>query len=113
MNIPANLPFPFPDALQEFSVQTSNYSAQYGQNAGGVVNVVTKSGTNELHGDAFEYLRNREFNARNFFSKTVDPLKRSQFRVTLGGPVYILARATTERTKHSSSSDIKGPSCAR
>jgi Carboxypeptidase regulatory-like domain len=84
-----NLPFPFPDALQEFSVQTSNYSAQYGQNAGGVVNVVTKSGTNELHGDAFEYLRNREFNARNFFAKTVDPLKRNQFGVTLGGPVYI------------------------
>src|SRR5664279_466924 len=59
-----NLPFPFPDALQEFSVQTSNYSAQYGQNAGGVVNVVTKSGTNEVHGDGFEYLRNREMNAR-------------------------------------------------
>jgi Carboxypeptidase regulatory-like domain len=84
-----NLPFPFPDALQEFSVQTSNYSAQYGQNAGGVVNVVTKSGTNELHGDAFEYLRNREFNARNYFAKTVDPLKRNQFGFTLGGPVYI------------------------
>ena len=84
-----NLPFPFPDALQEFSVQTSNYSAQYGQNAGGVVNVVTKSGTNELHGDAFEYLRNREMNARNFFAKTVDPLKRNQFGGTIGGPVYI------------------------
>ena len=64
-----NLPFPFPDALQEFSVETSNYSAQYGQNAGGVVNVVTKSGTNEVHGDAFEYVRNREFNARNFFAR--------------------------------------------
>ncbi len=84
-----NLPFPFPDALQEFSVETSNYSAQYGQNAGGVVNVVTKSGSNELHGDAFEYVRNREFNARNFFARTVDPLKRNQFGVTLGGPVTI------------------------
>jgi len=84
-----NLPFPFPDALQEFSVETSNYSAQYGQNAGGVVNVVTKSGANQVHGDAFEYLRNRELNARNFFAKTVDPLKRNQFGVTLGGPVYI------------------------
>jgi hypothetical protein len=84
-----NLPFPFPDALQEFSVETSNYSAQYGQNAGGVVNVVTKSGTNELHGDAFEYVRNREFNARNFFSRTVDPLKRNQFGGTIGAPVYI------------------------
>src|ERR1035438_7219676 len=84
-----NLPFPFPDALQEFSVETANYSAQYGQNSGGVVNVVTKSGTNELHGDAFEYVRNREFNARNYFAKTVDPLKRNQFGATLGGPVYI------------------------
>jgi hypothetical protein len=84
-----NLPFPFPDALQEFSVETSNYSAQYGQNAGGVVNVVTKSGTNQLHGDAFEYVRNREFNARNFFASTVDPMKRNQFGVTLGGPVTI------------------------
>jgi len=84
-----NLPFPFPDSLQEFSVETSNYSAQYGQNSGGVVNVVTKSGTNQLHGDAFEYVRNREFNARNFFARTVDPLKRNQFGVTLGGPVYI------------------------
>jgi hypothetical protein len=84
-----NLPFPFPDALQEFSVQTSNYSAQYGQNAGGVVNVVTKSGTNEVHGDAFEYLRNRELNARNFFAKVLDPLKRNQFGATLGAPVTI------------------------
>ena len=84
-----NLPFPFPDALQEFSVETSNYSAQYGQNSGGVVNVVTKSGTNELHGDAFEYLRNRELNARNYFAKVVDPLKRNQFGATVGGPVYI------------------------
>ena len=84
-----NLPFPFPDALQEFSVETSNYSAQYGQNAGGVVNVVTKSGTNELHGDAFEYVRNREFNARNFFAQTVDPLKRNQFGATVGAPIII------------------------
>ena len=84
-----NLPFPFPDALQEFSVETSNYNAQYGQNAGGVVNVVTKSGTNELHGDAFEYVRNREFNARNYFAQTVDPLKRNQFGGTVGGPVII------------------------
>ncbi|MGA2772233.1 MAG: carboxypeptidase regulatory-like domain-containing protein [Bryobacteraceae bacterium] len=84
-----NLPFPFPDALQEFSVETSNYSAQYGQNAGGVVNVVTKSGTNDVHGDAFEYLRNREMNARNFFAKVADPMKRNQFGATLGAPVTI------------------------
>jgi hypothetical protein len=84
-----NLPFPFPDALQEFSVQSSNYSPQYGQNAGAIVNVVTKSGSNEVHGDAFEYLRNREMNARNFFAKVVDPLKRNQFGATIGAPVYI------------------------
>jgi hypothetical protein len=82
-----NAPFPFPDALQEFSVQTSNYSAEYGQNAGAVVNVITKSGTNTYHGNLFEYVRNREFNARNFFQSKVDPLKRNQYGGTLGGPV--------------------------
>lgn len=82
-----NAPFPFPDALQEFSVQTSNYSAEYGQNAGAVVNVITKSGSSTYHGDLFEYVRNREFNARNFFQRTVDPLKRNQYGGTIGGPV--------------------------
>ena len=84
-----NAPFPFPDALQEFSVQTSNYAAEYGQNAGGVVNVITKSGTNAYHGDVFEYVRNRVFNARNYFANSVDPLKRNQFGGTFGGPVGI------------------------
>src|SRR3954447_6473023 len=84
-----NQPFPFPDALQEFSVQTSNYGARYGGNAGGVVNVVTKSGTNSLHGDAFEFVRNGEFNARNFFAPARDQLKRNQFGGTIGGPVVI------------------------
>ena len=82
-----NQPFPFPDALQEFSVQTSNYNAEYGQNAGGVVSIVTKSGTNSFHGDAFGFLRNAVFNARNFFAPTTDPLKRGQFGGTFGGPV--------------------------
>lgn len=87
-----NAPFPFPDALQEFSVQTSNYNAQYGQNAGGVVNIVTRSGTKDYHGDAFEYIRNRVFNAGNYFAfvngqKIVDPLKRNQFGGTFGGPI--------------------------
>jgi hypothetical protein len=89
-----NGPFPMPDSLQEFSVQTSNYSAEYGQNAGGVVNIITKSGTSQYHGDLFEFLRNRAFNAANYFSyvngvKTVDPLKRNQFGGTIGGPVAI------------------------
>lgn len=89
-----NAPFPMPDAVQEFSVQTSNYSAEYGQNAGGVVNIVTQSGTERFHGDLFEFVRNRVFNAANYFSyvngvKTVDPLKRNQFGGTIGGPVEI------------------------
>jgi hypothetical protein len=82
-----NNPFPFPDALQEFSVQTNSFATQYGTNAGAVVNVVTKSGTNQWHGDLFEFVRNREFNARNFFAATVDPLKRNQFGGTIGGPI--------------------------
>src|SRR5947207_7403622 len=84
-----NQPFPFPDALQEFSVQTSNYSAEYGSNAGGVVNVITKSGTNNFHGDAFEFNRNPVFNAQNFFATptTPDRVKRNQFGGTLGGPI--------------------------
>src|SRR5215469_1528154 len=82
-----NQPFPFPDALQEFSVQTSNYSARYGTNAGGVVNVVTKSGTNQFHGSAFEFVRNSVFNARNYFASAVDQLKRNQFGGTMGGPI--------------------------
>src|SRR3954469_10536582 len=93
-----NQPFPNPDALQEFSVQTSNYSAEYGQNAGAVVNVVTKSGTNTFHGDAFEFVRNAVFNARNWAApltaggqptkdKGRDQLKRNQFGGTIGGPI--------------------------
>jgi Carboxypeptidase regulatory-like domain len=84
-----NLPFPFPDVLKEFSVQTSNYGAQSGTNSGAVVNAVTKSGTNQLHGDAFEFLRNEVFNARNAFSSVRDPLKRNQFGFTVGGPVVL------------------------
>jgi hypothetical protein len=89
-----NAPFPMPDALQEFSVQTNNYNAEYGQNAGGVVNLITRSGGSRFHGDLFEYVRNRVFNAANYFAyvngvKTVDPLKRNQFGGTVGGPVMI------------------------
>ena len=83
-----NDPFPFPDALQEFSVQTNSFDAQYGNNAGAVVNVVTKSGTNQWHGDLFEFVRNRAFNARNYFAAKVDPLKRNQFGGTVGGPIH-------------------------
>ena len=84
-----NQSFPFPDALQEFSIQTSNYSAAQGNNSGAVVNVVTKSGTNELHGGVFEFVRNRVFNARNFFANQRDFLKRNQFGVFGGGPIVL------------------------
>jgi len=84
-----NQPFPFPDALEEFSVQTANASARYGGNAGAVVNVVTKSGSNRFHGDAFEFVRNAVFNARSYFADTRDQLKRNQFGGTIGGPVTI------------------------
>lgn len=80
--------FPNPDILQEFSVQTNNYSAEFGGRAGGVVNAVTKSGTNELHGTLFEFLRNNNLNATNFFANQDDGLKRNQFGGTVGGPVY-------------------------
>ena len=82
-----NQPFPFPDALQEFSIQTSNYSAAQGNSAGAVVNAVTRSGTNDFHGGAFGYLRDRTFNARNFFSAEKDFLKRQQSGGFLGGPI--------------------------
>lgn len=84
-----NQPFPFPDALQEFSVQTTNYSSRYGEDQGGVVNIITKSGTNKYHGDAFEFVRNAAFNARNFFEAQRDQLKRNQFGGTIGGPIHI------------------------
>jgi hypothetical protein len=84
-----NQSFPFPDAVQEFSIQTSNYTASQGGNSGAMVNVVTRSGTNDLHGGAFEFVRNRVFNARNFFSPTQDFLKRNQFGGYAGGPVWL------------------------
>jgi hypothetical protein len=82
-----NLPFPFPDALQEFNVQTSALTARYGLHSGAVVSIVTKSGSNEVHGDLFEFLRNGDVNARNFFAPVHDALKRNQFGGTIGGPI--------------------------
>lgn len=82
-----NLPVPFPDVLQEFSVQTSAIPANYGVRAGAVVNMVTKSGTNQLHGDLFEFLRTGATNARNVFAPKRDDLKRNQFGATAGGPI--------------------------
>ena len=82
-----NLPLPFPDALQEFKVETSGVPAQYGHHAAGTVNGVTKSGTNSIHGDAFEFLRNGAMNARNAYALSNDGLKRNQFGGVIGGPI--------------------------
>jgi len=79
--------FPNPDAIQEFSVQTNSYSAKFGGRGGGVVNAATRSGGNEFHGSAFEFLRNHVLNARNFFASSDDGLKRNQYGFSLGGPV--------------------------
>ena len=89
-----NMPLPFPDALQEFSVATSGLSAQSGTHAGGSVNAVTKSGTNNYHGNVFEFLRDKRFNAKSVFAplgpdgkRVDDGLVRHQFGGTLGGPI--------------------------
>jgi len=76
------------DAIQEFSVLTSNYSAEYGKSSGGVVNAISRSGTNGFHGGGYEFLRNSALDARNFFdAKTIPPFKRNQFGGSIGGPI--------------------------
>src|SRR6202451_3182541 len=84
---------PNPDTIAEFHILESNYSAEYGRNGGGVISVVTKSGTNNWHGSAFEFLRNDDFNANSYFNIVNglprDVLKRNQYGATLGGPIRI------------------------
>jgi len=82
-----NMPFPFPDALAEFSVETSTLPARNGLHPGGVVNAVTKSGSNRWHGDLFEFIRNGHVNAINYFAPKQDSLKRNQFGGTIGGKI--------------------------
>jgi hypothetical protein len=82
-----NLPVPFPDALQEFRIETSALQARYGHHAAAIVNVVTKSGTNEMHGSAFEFVRDGRFNAKNAFALSKDSLRRNQFGGAMGGPI--------------------------
>jgi hypothetical protein len=83
---------PSVDAIQEFKVESANYSAQYGQAAGGMISVVIKSGTNSFHGSAFEFLRNEKLDANDFFANRAGlkrgPLRFNQFGGSLGGPVW-------------------------
>jgi len=81
--------YPMLDAIDDFRVQISSYSAEYGRSNGGVIQVNTKSGTNEFHGTLFEYLRNEVLNARNYFAPAgaTPPFKRNQYGFVLGGPV--------------------------
>src|SRR5881296_2450668 len=77
------------EAVREFNVLTDTYGAEYGKRAGGQINIVTSSGSNQLHGSAFEYLRNSALDARNFFDQTdgAPPFKRNQFGGSVGGPL--------------------------
>ena len=83
-----NVPFPNPDALQEFSLVTGNMSAAYGNAIGAVVNVVTKSGSNQVHGDVFEFIRNKALDAAGYFGGTPNPLKQNEFGGSIGGPIF-------------------------
>lgn len=82
---------PNPDTIQEFRILTSNYTAEYGRNAGGIISTVVRSGTNQLHGSVYDYLRNDDFNANTFFNNAnglARPiLKRNQYGASAGGPV--------------------------
>ena len=80
---------PIVDTVQEFKVQSHNDEAEFGQATGGIVNVVTKSGSNSFHGSLWEFVRNSSFDARNFFLKNVNPLRQNQFGVAFGGPFWI------------------------
>jgi outer membrane receptor protein involved in Fe transport len=87
----SNLLDPNPDAIAEFKLLQSDYTAEYGRNGGGIISIVTKSGTNDLHGSAFDYIRNRSFDANDYFNNRLGlprlDLKRNQFGATLGGPI--------------------------
>src|SRR5271166_5521498 len=87
----SNVLDPNPDAIAEFKILVSDYTAEYGRNGGGVISVVTKSGTNQIHGSAFEFIRNRDFDANDYFNKQQGlprlDLKRNQYGATLGGKI--------------------------
>src|SRR5581483_8587880 len=83
---------PPPDAIAEFKVQTNSMSAEFGRSGGAVLNVTIKSGTNDLHGTVYEFLRNSAFDAKNYFDSPTDPIppfKQNQFGFSIGGPVWL------------------------
>jgi Carboxypeptidase regulatory-like domain/TonB dependent receptor len=107
-----NMPLPFPDALQEFRLVTSTQDASGGGHSGASVNAVTKSGTNVIHGDAFEFFRNAALNGKDFFATQNDQLKRNQFGGVIGGPIkkdklFFFAGYQGTRTRQSSKSTIE------
>src|SRR5712692_9066760 len=91
--IPAVSAIPSVEGIQEFKIQTNAYSAEYGRSGGGVVTLATKSGTNELHGSVYEFLRNSALDANNFFAnrngRKLTSFKRNQFGGSFGGPIYV------------------------
>jgi hypothetical protein len=98
--------YPSVDAISEFKVLTSNYGAQYGRNGSGTVEVETKGGTREFHGDVYEFVRNNAFNANNYFnslyrlgSGTTPSYKKNDYGYTLGGPIYIPGTYNTNKQK--------------
>jgi hypothetical protein len=91
--------YPSIDAIGEVKLLTSNYGAQYGRNGSGTVEIETKSGTNQFHGDVYEFVRNDAFNARNYFAPSVPPYKRNDYGYTIGGPVYIPGFYNESKTK--------------
>jgi hypothetical protein len=109
----ANLPAvqPSPDTIQEFRIVTNNFDAEFGRNSGSVVDVVTKSGTNNWHGDVYEFLRNKALNARGFFDTSKPDFKQNQFGATLGGPLrrdrtFMFASYEGRRIRQGTSSDV-------
>jgi hypothetical protein len=91
--------YPSIDAIAEVKVLTSNYGAQYGRNGSGTVEVETKSGTSQFHGDVYEFVRNQAFNARNYFESSVPPYHKNDFGYTFGGPIFIPNHYNTSKQK--------------
>jgi hypothetical protein len=91
--------YPSLEAIAEVRVLTSNYGAQYGKNGSGTVEVQTKSGTSAFHGNVYEFVRNDDFNARNYFLSSVPTYKKNDFGYTIGGPIFIPGHYNTDKSK--------------